>query len=103
MQTGGSNRRCDRPRPHTAVVEEEPRPVASLADSIASADEGRKRPPPPLPKGWAGLVERDRRSRANSHPNATGGYLNILYPWRLYIAVGGGALILLLLLISVIR
>jgi hypothetical protein len=82
-------------------VDEEP-PVASLAESIASADEGRQKPWPPLHKGWAGLVERDRRSRANSYPNATGGYLNILYPWRLYIAVGGAALVLVVLLISAI-
>jgi hypothetical protein len=74
--------------------------VASLAESIAAADQGRQQSPPPLPKGWAGLVERDSRTRANSHPNATGGYLNILYPWRLYIAIGGAVLLVVLLLIS---
>jgi hypothetical protein len=84
-------------------VEQEPPPVASLADSIASADEGRQKPPPPLPRGWAGLVERDKRSRANSHPNAAGGYLNILYPWRLYIAVAGTVLVIVLLLVSAVR
>ena len=77
--------------------------MASLAESIAAADEGRQTPPPPLPKGWAGLVERDRRSRAQGTPNAVGGYLNILYPWRLYIAVGGAALVLLLVVVSALR
>ena len=81
-------------------MENEPQPAASLAESIASADEGRQLPPSPLPKGWAGLVERDRRSRAKSHPNATGGYLNILFPWRLHIAVGGTVLVLVLLLLN---
>jgi hypothetical protein len=83
-------------------VDEEQRPVASLAESITAADEVRQKPSPPLPKGWAGLVERDRQSRAHSHPNATGGYLNILYPWRLYIGVGGAALVIVLLVVSAI-
>lgn len=87
---------------HTAVMDETPPPVGSLAESMAAADEGRHKAPPPLPKRWAGLVERDRRNRANSHPNATGGFLNILYPWRLYIAVGGVALLVVLLLVRAV-
>ena len=80
-------------------MDEDPPAIASLAESIAAADEGRRKAPPPLPKGWAGLVERDRRSRASSHPNAAGGFLSILYPWRLCIAVGGMAVLAVLLLI----
>src|SRR5437868_9006 len=67
--------------------------MASLAGSIVSADEGRHHSPDSeTPRGWAGLVERDRRGRERSHPNPVGGYLNILYPWRLYIAVVGGVI-----------
>ena len=84
-------------------MDEDPRPVASLAESITAADKGRQTPGPPLPKGWAGIVERDRRSRARSAPNAVGGYLNILYPWRLYIAVAGAAVVLALVVLSALR
>ena len=74
--------------------------MPSLAESIAASDQGRQKPLPLLPKGWAGLVERDRRSRAQSYPNPVGGFGNILYPWRLYIAIGGAALVVVLLVLS---
>lgn len=76
--------------------------AASLAESIAAADARPQKPEPPLPKGWAGLVERDRRARSHSHPKAAGGFLTILYPWRLYIAVGGAVLVLLVLVVNLL-
>ena len=83
-------------------MRDEPPPVPSLAESIIAADEGRQTSVTPLPKGWASLVERDRRSRAQGHPNAAGGYLNLLYPWRLYIAIGGSVFVLVLLVVSAV-
>jgi hypothetical protein len=85
------------------VTEPEWPTPASLGEEIAGADDCRQTSEPPLPRGWAGLVEKDRRARADSHPNAAGGFLTILYPWRLYIAVGGAAIILVLLLIDLLR
>jgi hypothetical protein len=87
---------------HTRDMEKDPPPVSSVAEPIASVDDGRQ-PPSPLPRGWAGIAERDRRDRASSHPNAVGGFANILYPWRLYIAVGGGIVLLILLLAQLLR
>lgn len=84
------------------VGESEHRHPSDLAASIAGADEGRRSPPPPLPKGWAGLVERDRRARRNSHPNAAGDPVSLLlYPWRLYVLVAAVVLIPILIVISV--
>lgn len=83
---------------------EDERDVPELAEQIVRADEEQQRKPePPLPTGrWARIVERDRRARAKSSPNATGGFLNVLYPWRLYIAVVAALMLVVLLLISLL-
>ena len=81
------------------------RDVPELAEQIVRADEEQQQrsQAPPLPDGWwARLVERDRRARARSQPNAAGGFLGILYPWRLYIAIVGALMVVVLLLISVL-
>lgn len=62
----------------------------------------QKREDTPLPTGWAGVVERDRRARQSGHPNASGGFLGILYPWRVYILAASAVLIPLLFLIDLL-
>lgn len=84
-------------------AESSPRPT-DLAAAIAGADEGRRTAPKPLPKGWAGLVERDRRARRESFPNPAGDPIStLLYPWRLYILIGSVVLIPILIIVSVLR
>ena len=80
------------------------RDVPELAEQIVRADEEQQRKQePPLPAGrWARLVERDRRARGHSHPNAAGGFLGVLYPWRLYIALVVALAVVVLILISLL-
>lgn len=94
-----------RGRVHTPHVDEqrEPHPT-DLAASIASADEGRRKPEPPLPKGWAGIVERDLRARRRSHPNAAGDPISLLlYPIRLYLLMTFAILLPVLVVVSLVR
>jgi hypothetical protein len=85
-------------------VTEQPKDTATdLAAAILRADEGRRTSPPPVPKGWAGLVERDRRARRDSHGNAAGGFGLLLYPVRLYVLLASALLIPILIVISIVR
>ena len=84
------------------MTDQPERDVPDLAAAIAGADEGRRRPEPPPPSGWAGLVERDRRARRAGSPNAAGGFASILYPWRLYIAAAAVVLLPILIIISIL-
>lgn len=77
--------------------------ATDLAASIVGADEGRRTSPPPAPRGWAGIVERDRRTRRESHGNAAGGYSLLLYPIRLYILIAAAVLIPILIVVSILR
>lgn len=86
------------------MQEREDSHVADAAAVIIAADQGRQKPEAPLPKGWAGLVERDRRARRESFPNPAGDPISILlHPWRLYILIASLVLIPVLVVLSVIR